>query len=63
MKNGFYFTSKGIFALRLFKFLSWFFGHLLQRLDKKDKVICKFYDVTAWLRNNCNTHRQISREI
>ena len=23
---------------------------------KKDKVNFKFYDVTAWLANNCNTH-------
>ena len=49
MKNGFYFTSKGIFALRIFKFLSWLFGHLLKWLDKKDKVIFKFYDIAAWL--------------
>ena len=56
MKNGFYFTSKGLFALKIFKFLYWIFGHLLKQLDKKDKVNFKFYDVTAWLKNNCNAH-------
>ena len=63
MKNGFYFTSKRIFALRIFKFLPWLFGHFLKRLDKKDKVNFKFCDVTAWLTNSCNTHWRISREI
>ena len=27
-----------------------------KRLDQKDKVNFKMYDVTTWLRNNCNTH-------
>ena len=27
-----------------------------KQLDKKDKVNFKFYDVTAWLTNNFNTH-------
>ena len=52
MKNTFYFTSKALFVLKIFKFLSWLFGHVVKRLDKKDKVNFKFYDVTAWLRNN-----------
>ena len=56
MKNAFYFMSKALFVLKKFKFLSWLFGHVAKRLDKKDKVIFKFYDVTAWLKNNCNTH-------
>ena len=38
---------------RLLKFLSWLFGHVAKRLDKKDKVDFKFYDFTAWLTNNC----------
>ena len=33
-----------------------FFGHGAKRLDKKDKVNFKFYDVEAWLTNNRNTH-------
>ena len=56
MKNVFYFTSKALFVLKIFKFLSWPFGHVAKRLDKKDKVNFKFYDITAWLTNNCNTH-------
>ena len=56
MKNAFYFTSKALFVLKLFKFLPSLFGHVAKRLDKKDKVNFKFYDVTGWLRNNCNTH-------
>ena len=35
------------------KFLSGLFGHVAKRLDWKDKVHFKFYDITAWLRNNC----------
>ena len=56
MKNVFYFTSKALFVLKIFKFLSSHFGHVAKRLDKKDKVKLKFYDVTAWLTNNRNTH-------
>ena len=56
MKNAFYFTSKALFVLKIFKFLSWLFGRIAKRLDKKFKVNFKFYDVTAWLTNNCNTH-------
>ena len=33
MKNIFYFTSKAIFVLKIFKFLSLFFGHVAKRLD------------------------------
>ena len=32
------------------------FGHVAKWLDKKNKVNFKFYDFTAWLANNCNTH-------
>ena len=56
MKNAFCFTEKALFVLKVFKFLSWLFGHVKKRLDKKDKVNFKFYDVTAWLANNRNTH-------
>ena len=41
---------------RCLSFCLEFFGHVAKRLDKKDKVNFKFYDVTAWLTNNCNTH-------
>ena len=33
MKNAFHFTSKTLFVLSTFKFVSWFFGHLAKRLD------------------------------
>ena len=64
MKNAFYFTSKSLFVLKIFKFLSCLFDRVAKRLDKKDKVNFKFYDVTAWLTINCNTHYcPISREV
>ena len=56
MENAFYFTSKAFFVLKIFKSLSWFFGHVAKRLDRKDKVNFKFYDFTAWSTNTCNTH-------
>ena len=56
IKNAFYFTSKALFFLKIIRFLSGPCGHVVKRLDKKDKVNFKFYEVTAWLTNNCNTH-------
>ena len=56
IKSAFYLTSKALFFLSIFKFFSWRFGHVAKRLDKKEKVNFKFYDSTAWLTNNCNTH-------
>ena len=47
MKNAFYFRSKAAFVLKIFKFLSWIFGHVVKRLDKKDKSNSKFYNVTT----------------
>ena len=29
---------------------------LFERLDKKNMVNFKFYDITAWITNNFNTH-------
>ena len=55
MENAVYFTSKALFVLKMFKFLSWLFGQAAKRLDKKDKINFKFCDVTVWLTNNCNT--------
>ena len=55
MKNA-YFTSKALLILKIFKFLSLLFGHVLKWLDQKDKVNLKFYDATAWLTNYFNTH-------
>ena len=56
IKNAFYFISKALFVLKIFKFLFWLFGHVAKLLDKKDKVNFKFYDITICLSNSCNTH-------
>ena len=57
MKYAFYFTLKAVFVLKIFKLLSWLFGQIEEkRLDKKDRVNFKIYDVTTWEINNCNTH-------
>ena len=56
IKNAFYFTSKALFVLKIFKFLSCFFGHVAKRVDKKDYGNFKFDDVTTWLTNDCNTY-------
>ena len=56
MKNAFYFTLKVLFVLKIFKFLSWLFGQVGKRLDLKNKVNFKNYDITTWETNDCNTH-------
>ena len=56
MKNAFYFTSKALFVPDIFKFLSRLFVHIAKQLDQKDKVNPEYFDVTAWLIDNCNTH-------
>ena len=33
IKNTFYFISKALFVLKIFKVLSWIFGHVVKRLD------------------------------
>ena len=46
-------SSQKLFSFsKYFKFLSWLFDHVAKRLEKKDHVNFKFYDVTAWLTNN-----------
>ena len=52
IKNAFYFTSKAIFVLNIFTFLSWLFGHAAKWLDTKDKVNFEFYGIIAWLTNS-----------
>ena len=52
MKNVFYFTLKARFVLTTFKLLSWLFGHVEKRLDKKDRVNFKIHNVKACLTNN-----------
>ena len=55
-KKAFNFTSKALFVLKMFKFLSWLFSHVAKRLHQKDKVNFEIYDVIAWLSNNCKTY-------
>ena len=55
-KKEMYFTLNALFVLKIFKFLSWLFGHVEKRLHLKDKVYFKIDDVTAWLTTNYNTH-------
>ena len=45
MKNAFCLTLKALFVLKIFKFLSWFFGHVEKRLELKDKGNFKIYHV------------------
>ena len=47
MKDAFYFTSKALFVLKIFKFFSWLFGRVAKRLHFK--VNFKIFDATAWL--------------
>ena len=42
MKNAFYFTSKARLVLKIFKFLSWLFGHVAKLFDWKDRLISNF---------------------
>ena len=51
MQNVFYFTSKALFVLKIFKFSSWLFCHVAKQLDLKDKVNSEFYDATSRLTN------------
>ena len=56
MKNAFYFALKALFALEMFKYLSWLFGQVEKRFDYKENVNFKIYDVTTWETNNSNAH-------
>ena len=51
MKNVFYFALKVVFLLKVFVFVTFW-----SRLDKKDKVNFKVYDVKTWFTNNCNPY-------
>ena len=56
MKNAFYITLKALFVLKIFKFLSWLFGHPGKRFGKKVKFNFKICDVKDWEAINYNTH-------
>ena len=47
MKNAFYFMLKAVFVFEIFYFfMSWLFGYVEKRLDKKAMVNFKVYGVT-----------------
>ena len=56
MKNAFYFILKALLVLEICKFLSWLFGYVEKRFDKKAMINFNIYDVTDWITNNYNTH-------
>ena len=39
---------KSLFVFDIFLFLSWLFGYVEKRLDKKGYINLKIYDVTNW---------------
>ena len=49
------FMLKSSFVIKTLTFLSWFFGYMENRIDKKAKVNFKIYDVTDWaINDSCN---------
>ena len=57
MKNASYFILKALSSIsRFLTFCLYFLGMQKKRLDQKDKVNFKIYDVTTWLTKNYNTH-------
>ena len=55
MKSDFYLILKTLFVLVIFTFLSYLFGYVLKRLDKKAKVNFNIYDVADWTTNKIHT--------
>ena len=47
---------KAVFAFQIFKLLSWLFGHVGKRFDKKAMVNFRIYDVSGSETNNYNTY-------
>ena len=56
MKNAFYSMLEALFILKIFTSLSWLFGHVEKRLDKKTWIKFKLYDITDCQTNNYNTY-------
>ena len=56
IKNVFYLMFKALFVVKVFTFLSWLFGYIGKRLDKKTMINFKIYELTDWTGNNYNTH-------
>ena len=55
MKYDCYFMLKTLFILEIFT-LSWLFGYVEKRLDKKTNVNFKINNVADWTANNYDTH-------
>lgn len=51
-----YFMLKVLFLLEIFTFLCRVFDYEEKRLNQKDMVNFKVYDVTNWKINNCNAN-------
>ena len=54
MKNAFNFILKALFVLKIFKILSWFFGHEEITAWLENKINFEIDDIKAWLANNYN---------
>ena len=57
-----FFTLNTLLVLIL-TFLSWIFSHVEKRLDQKNKVNFKIYEVTTWLKSNCNCNTHIDQYL
>ena len=51
IQNAFYFILKALFALKIFKVLSWPCGHAEKKAWSE-----RFYEITIWLTKNHNAH-------
>ena len=48
-QSTFYFILKAFFVPKIFKFLSWLFGHVEKTTWLERQINFEFHDVTAWL--------------
>ena len=55
MKNVCYFILKALLVFKIVFCLD-FLVMQKKQLNQKDQVIFEIYDITAWVKNNCNTH-------
>ena len=55
MANAFYFILKPFFVLKIFRFLSWVFGHV-EKAAGLEIINFKIYDVTDRLTKNYNPY-------
>ena len=55
-------SLNALLVIKIFKLLSWLFGHVEKRVDWKGKVNFKIYDVTTWF-TKIAIHILISQEV